>query len=124
MSNWGQNIYYNPEKLDLEIFGTLEADLSYEFDILLVVKDKESGKLFYATDSGCSCPTPFEDFYYHMDGETNLEPLNKNTFEDFKNEVKNHHNYEWGGGGGITNSQRRYLVDKVKKYLNQKESND
>jgi hypothetical protein len=33
---------------------------SYEFDYRAVWKDKE-GRLWTARDSGCSCPSPFED---------------------------------------------------------------
>lgn len=33
---------------------------SYSFDILRVGRDRD-GALWWARDSGCSCPTPFED---------------------------------------------------------------
>lgn len=33
---------------------------SYEFDIIALFKDPKDGKLYIGTDSGCSCPTPFE----------------------------------------------------------------
>lgn len=54
------NIYYNPEQFGLSIFGEIDAGGSYEFD-KFVVWTKADGKLAYATDAGCSCPTPFED---------------------------------------------------------------
>lgn len=56
--------------------GTNEADIlyeyeaygeSYQFDLLILVKDKQDGKLYVATDSGCSCPVPFEDHTYPTD---------------------------------------------------------
>lgn len=56
-----KNIYYNPEAFNLEIMGDVDVAGSYEFDILVVFKDIETNKLYYDTDSGCSCPTPFED---------------------------------------------------------------
>lgn len=34
----------------------------YSFDIVAVWRDNETGRLFGAFDSGCSCPSPFEDF--------------------------------------------------------------
>lgn len=34
---------------------------SWEFDQTAVFESKETGMLFYADDSGCSCPSPFED---------------------------------------------------------------
>ncbi len=33
----------------------------YDFDIVRVVKDSK-GNHYWGRDSGCSCPTPFEDF--------------------------------------------------------------
>lgn len=52
------NIYYDPEKFDLEIIETVDAGHSYEFDMLALFR---RGNNFYiGTDSGCSCPLPFE----------------------------------------------------------------
>jgi peptidase E len=34
---------------------------SYEFSIDALFKDIETGGLYYGRDSGCSCPTPFEN---------------------------------------------------------------
>lgn len=36
-----------------------EAD--YSFDLTRVYRHTETGELFYAEDSGCSCPSPFEN---------------------------------------------------------------
>lgn len=36
-------------------------DESYQFDMTRVYQHKTTGELFYAEDSGCSCPCPFED---------------------------------------------------------------
>ncbi len=59
---WGnKNPYYNPAECGLEIVGTADADLSWEFDMIVVWKDVATGAFFAAHDSGCSCPTPFED---------------------------------------------------------------
>ena len=38
---------------------------SYEFDLTVVLKRESDGQLFYAEDSGCSCPTPFENHTLH-----------------------------------------------------------
>jgi hypothetical protein len=57
------NPYYSPEKLDLKVlvdFWLSEPD--YDFNILCVWKHK-NGKLYWAQDSGCSCPSPFEDYH-------------------------------------------------------------
>jgi hypothetical protein len=56
------NAYYEPEKLGLTIFAEIEySSRCYEFDTR-VVWENEEGILFTARDSGCSCPTPFENF--------------------------------------------------------------
>lgn len=54
------NPYYEPKKLNLEML-TFEADLGYEFDIIAFFAT-QNGNVYFAQDSGCSCPTPFEDF--------------------------------------------------------------
>lgn len=79
------NPYYNPETMGLKILGTLDEDLDYEFNTLVVWQETATKKLYYATDSGCSCPTPFED-YTTIDS---LTPVNDQTRSNFENEVKN-----------------------------------
>lgn len=46
---------------ELEIIGELnENGLSYEFNTLRVYADQKEKRYYWATDSGCSCPCPFE----------------------------------------------------------------
>lgn len=57
------NIYYNPEAYGLEIVAEIEySSGSYEFDTRVVWKEKKAKKYWTMRDSGCSCPTPFEDY--------------------------------------------------------------
>jgi len=57
------NVYYNPEHFGLEIADEFHRpDLWYEFDMVVVFRRIEDGKLFWGADSGCSCPLPFERF--------------------------------------------------------------
>lgn len=58
------SIYYNPEEFGLTTVGQIDWDNGddYGFSMIVVWKDKD-GKLYWASDSGCSCPSPFEDFY-------------------------------------------------------------
>lgn len=57
------SVYYSPEKFDLSPVAKLERyDASYEFDMIAVWKHKD-GRVLWATDSGCSCPSPFEDYH-------------------------------------------------------------
>ena len=56
------DVYYSHDIFGLEKVGeAYEADLSYEFNLFCVWKDA-SGQLYWAHDSGCSCPSPFEDY--------------------------------------------------------------
>lgn len=55
------SVYYSPENHGLEIVGTAEAGWDYEFDMFVIWRDA-TGQLYYAMDSGCSCPSPFEDY--------------------------------------------------------------
>jgi hypothetical protein len=61
MSAW-ENPYNEPAKYGLEIVADIEwDDEAYQFNQTVIWKDK-SGQLYYADDSGCSCPSPFEDY--------------------------------------------------------------
>lgn len=55
------NMHGSPEKWGLRAFAEIDVAGSYEFDMCCVWEDERTGDLFYAFDSGCSCPTPFED---------------------------------------------------------------
>ena len=58
---FSDNPYYSPEKCGLKVIDSIEGDLSYEFDMVVVWQDLKSKKYYWGSDSGCSCPTPFED---------------------------------------------------------------
>lgn len=80
------NIYSNPERYKLKIWGTLdEEDLSYEFD-MVVIWEHEDGRLLYKQDSGCSCPSPFES----VDNIEQLEPLTAENYEQFISTYKDY----------------------------------
>jgi hypothetical protein len=80
------DVYNQPEQFGLTIIGELsDPDASYSFDELVVWQHKDE-RLFYAQDSGCSCPSPFEDF-------TSLDSLSEitdQTYEKFRVAVDNH----------------------------------
>ena len=74
------------EKLGLEVVIELtDPDPCYSFDDLVVWKTF-SGKLYFATDSGCSCPEPFENFHTIED----LIPITNETWDEFEKAVKDH----------------------------------
>ena len=62
------DVYSQPEKFGLKLVAEIDySDKDYQFDTRAVWLH-ESGKLYTARDSGCSCPSPFEDY-------TSLEKL-------------------------------------------------
>jgi hypothetical protein len=62
MSDEKHNPHYHPEKLGIkEVLTIDENDQGYDFNTLCFFAH-EDGRIFSAQDSGCSCPTPFEDF--------------------------------------------------------------
>lgn len=55
--------YYNPEHFGLKTVGEISWHAeAYSFDLTVVWRDK-SGTLYWASDSGCSCPSPFESHH-------------------------------------------------------------
>lgn len=58
------HLYYNPEDYGLTTVGGVNWDAgdAWGFDLTVVWKDAE-GKLYWSSDSGCSCPSPFEHIY-------------------------------------------------------------
>lgn len=60
---WESNPYYHPEALGLKIVGSVAREPDYDFNMLVVWESVSDGLLYMASDSGCSCPSPFEDFH-------------------------------------------------------------
>jgi hypothetical protein len=55
-------MYFDSEKHGLEFVGELEfSDGNYQFDTTAVWVDSKTKRLYWADDSGCSCPAPFEN---------------------------------------------------------------
>lgn len=57
-------IYSHPEEFGLTTVGEIDWDDGDDcgFNMTVVWKDKDD-TFYWADDSGCSCPAPFEDFY-------------------------------------------------------------
>lgn len=73
------NIYYSPQDYGLEIVGEFDwSEPDYSFDMLVVWKEKR-GKYWVGNDSGCSCPSPFEEVYdmNSLDGPYTKDGLRK-----------------------------------------------
>lgn len=92
---YDNNPYYSPESLGLTILDSLEdGSLSYEFNMFIVWRRTSDGALFYASDSGCSCPSPFED----VSGIDDLTPITGATYGEFETAL-----HEWQRGYGDSN---------------------
>jgi hypothetical protein len=58
---WGSSVYYAPEAYGLTTVAAMDWDHEpYQFNLTVVFADAE-GRLWFGSDSGCSCPTPFEN---------------------------------------------------------------
>lgn len=53
--------YYDPTIAGLEVIGEAAEEPDWDFDMFMVWRRVADGALLYATDSGCSCPSPFEN---------------------------------------------------------------
>lgn len=60
--DYHDNVYVSPEKFGLTPVAELDdPDASWSYDQVVVWENSE-GKRYWAADSGCSCPIPFEDY--------------------------------------------------------------
>jgi hypothetical protein len=79
--DWQTNPYYNPEKVGLEIVKVFHGGEAYSFNLIVVWKASD-GKFWYGSDSGCSCPSPFE-YIRTYDDLNRLHKKNFNKFQDY-----------------------------------------
>lgn len=97
------NIYYEPHSYNLSIVAELDNGEGYDFDIHVVFLD-DNGNLYYAHDSGCSCPCPFEDFKCIQD----MEIITKESFNSFEDTIM---------GTDLPIGDKIKFLDKVRKQL-------
>lgn len=97
------NPYYYPEKCNLKIFYEFDKGLDYEFD-KLVILESDKGLLFWDTDSGCSCPTPFDP----AENRHNLKLVSYNSFRVLEKELRNFINNA---------AEVSLIINKVKNFL-------
>lgn len=100
-----ENIYYNPEAFGLTIVAEIDySNQSYQFDTRVVWKDKKGHK-YMMRDSGCSCPTPFEDYH-------SVESLDKFSIREIRKEVNEELQKEYSCY--ITPQQAQEFLEKVR----------
>lgn len=99
------NVYYDPEKFGLRTVGELDySSGAYEFDLTVVwIDDKK--RLYYADDSGCSCPSPFES--------VGLDGLTKTTISGLRDHLRGRMKEMYGEY--VTDNDVVTLVDKARQ---------
>lgn len=76
MVDWFDDVYSSPEKHDLELVGEVQWDEPcWSFDLTVVWFERYTGTFYWDSDSGCSCPSPFENVLSKDD-------LEKGTFHE------------------------------------------
>ena len=105
------NVYYNPEKFGLTVVGELNDPwASYDFNDLVVWKHEEGG-VYWATDSGCSCPTPFET-YNSLD---DLHEVTAASWSEFQQAVEGHCARTYGMDASAPDPQAADKTDLLRK---------
>lgn len=99
------NPYYSPEECGLELFEQIDTGESYEFDMLVVWKKLDDNTLWWDTDSGCSCPSPFDE----REDRHDLKQITNDTFYNFEKALNEHYNIE--------REEIIKISNKVKKFL-------
>ena len=98
------NPYYNPEKCGLEIFEQVDTGGHYEYDMLVIWRKLDDFTLWYDTDAGCSCPTPFDDYRH------DLKPITKDTLYGFNQALENHTDISREHINKIYNNVKQFLI--------------
>lgn len=85
------NLGNHPDKCGFDrVADCDEPGMSYEFNTYLVLKDKETGAFYGAGSSGCSCPTPFEEYtrLSELTALRDLDHLEEELLAQFANVLK------------------------------------
>lgn len=82
----GDNLYSCPGNKNLTLLGIIDDPAAdYSFD-MIGVWQTEDGRVFYAQDAGCSCPSPFEDSMF----DTDFIEVTAYNWNDFQAAVDGH----------------------------------
>ena len=101
---WDRNIYSNPATFGLKLIDSADIAGSYEFDIFAIWTD--GANIFWAIDSGCSCPVPFEDY-------DDISDLQQGTYQELMAAIGT-----WGGyyRYNSVNAMHMSLIDSVNEW--------
>jgi hypothetical protein len=107
------DVYSSPGRYGLKIVGSVSFDNEpYQFHVGVVWQQEETGLFFIGTDSGCSCPSPFESVHsldklsgpYRKNGA--IQIVSEWSADDDYSDDQSHRN-EWFG------AQKVELISKI-----------
>ena len=108
MGYYDKDLYNQPEYFGLTQIGHIDDPEScYSFDDLIVWQHND-GRIFYAEDSGCSCPSPFEQ-HTSLDDATEVTDA---TWDAFQRAVTEHCR-EYRNGDDPQAADKTELLAKV-----------
>lgn len=59
-----EDVYSSPERHDLRIVEEhVDRPFGWDFDMVVLWEHVVTKKRYWGQDSGCSCPSPFQDYY-------------------------------------------------------------
>ena len=111
------NPHYSPEKFNLEMLVFDEPGMSYEFNTLCFWAT-EDGKVYSASDSGCSCPTPFERFDSETQDEL-FQTLERVGSVEQAESIFESWNKNYDGKPFLPNERKQEAMNWVKEHLKQ-----
>lgn len=100
------DVYYQPDSFGLEIVAEVEwSPPCYDFDLTVIWVDGND-TYYWASDSGCSCPTPFEDY-------TSLDSLESGTKWDAMRYLTDQRNTHYNGDSDYAAQQVANALQKL-----------
>lgn len=85
------NVAYSPEAFGLTELANVDVADNYEFNAVIAWQHLD-GSIYWASDSGCSCPTPFEGYISLADLNKIASQSDLATFYGF---MQAHQPYNW-----------------------------
>jgi hypothetical protein len=111
MGYYDPDVYHSPEVFGLTPVGEVEwYEPDYSFDFAVVWYHAESGKFYWGSDSGCSCPSPFEDY-------TSLDKLESGTWWDVAKGLVQHHDYYFPDGNTRVENEIASVIVKMREVM-------
>lgn len=103
-----------PENLKVRTIGQInDPDADYSFDYFWVFEHIASGRLFYGRDSGCSCPSPFENDHFNGPNDTSFTEITLTNCVDVIKDLYNHY-------PGSSQDEKREIESEVRTLLSDK----